>query len=479
VFRDPERNRHGFAYKGSCGEASGDGAEELCSAVSKSLSPISPDEVMAKAGGLGPGDLLTVVFNGLNKTLVIERGSQAAVKVGDDSVRLHLAAWAGAGDPAGIAALKSHNAGATVKIARASKGKDGSYSSLPGGYRCPRYAITHAAELVEGESQCLEAADGKVNRHSDREDRGTGGHGMLNVMHVYHSLFGGCVAQYKISEDKRSEITAGPELLKETPHHGAHVTVTADSLSCQIDTISSITALGDHYAIASKDNQERLHHEIMGTFDKKIRITNMGEDVELLSDDVKLITTFEEKSYTTYVHHYFFTPDLMGIKKAAVWKNLQMCGLEHVLKVDWDGKRTETFRTLITSHENANLAAYDFRFHWAVENLVHRTADVALKEDDCKTTEERGAYQLNSLRKVIVNILHAIGAALGVYDSEILERAGNLAPEVYFNNIFAVFNTEMIFKKLAGELELKPKKKKTFVDFMFKESFDITSKFIK
>jgi hypothetical protein len=38
----------------------------------------------------------------------------------------------------------------------------------------------------------------------------------------------------------------------------------------------------------------------------------------------------------------------------------------------------------------------------AVENLVHRTAGVALKEDKCKTTEERGAYQLNSLREVVV-----------------------------------------------------------------------------
>jgi predicted transposase YbfD/YdcC len=398
---------------------------------------------MAKAGGLGPGDLLTVVFNGLNKTLVIERGSQAAVKAGGDSVRLHLAAWAGTGDPAGVAALKSHNVGATVKIARVSKGKDGSYTSLPGGYRGPRYVITLAAELVEGESQGVEAADGKV-----------GGHGMRNVMHIYHSLFDGCVAQCKISEDKLSEITAGPELLKETPHHGAHVTVTADSLSCQIDTVSAVTALGDHYALAIKDNQECLHHDIMGTFDKKIRVTNMGEDVELLSDDVKLITTFEEKSYATYVHHYFFTQDLAGIKNAAAWKNLQMCGLEHVLKVDRDGKRTETFRTLITSHENAKLAAFDFRFHCAVENLV--TAGVELNEDDCRTTEERGAYQLNSLRKVAVNNLHAIGASLGAYDCEILDRAGNLAPEIYFNNIFAVFNTELIFKKLAGELELKP-----------------------
>ncbi|MDR1644103.1 MAG: hypothetical protein LBT59_30770 [Clostridiales bacterium] len=73
---------------------------------------------MAKAGGWGR-DLLTVVFNSLNKTLVIERGSQAAMKAGGDSVRLHLAAWVGTGDPAGIAALKSHGAGATVKIARA------------------------------------------------------------------------------------------------------------------------------------------------------------------------------------------------------------------------------------------------------------------------------------------------------------------------------------------------------------------------
>jgi hypothetical protein len=60
ICRTPERNRHGFAYKGPCGEASGDGAEELCSAVSKSLSTMSPDEVMAKAGGLGLGDLLTI-----------------------------------------------------------------------------------------------------------------------------------------------------------------------------------------------------------------------------------------------------------------------------------------------------------------------------------------------------------------------------------------------------------------------------------
>jgi hypothetical protein len=95
--------------------------------------------------------------------------------------------------------------------------------------------------------------------------------------------------------------------------------------------------------------------------------------------------------------------------------------------------------------------------NWAVENLVHRTADVALKEDECKTTEESGAYRLNSLSKVVANNLHAIGASLGVYDSEILDSAGNSAPEYYFNNIFALFNTELVFKKLAGELEVKPK----------------------
>jgi hypothetical protein len=48
------------------------------------------------------------------------------------------------------------------------------------------------------------------------------------VTRIYHSLFGGCVAQYKISEDKRPEIAADPELLKEAPRHGAHVAATTD-----------------------------------------------------------------------------------------------------------------------------------------------------------------------------------------------------------------------------------------------------------
>jgi hypothetical protein len=61
ICRAPERNRHGVACK----------------------------EPWAKAGGLGPGDLLTVVFNGLNKTLVIERGSQTAMKEGIGAFRLH------------------------------------------------------------------------------------------------------------------------------------------------------------------------------------------------------------------------------------------------------------------------------------------------------------------------------------------------------------------------------------------------------
>jgi hypothetical protein len=50
ICRAPERNRHGFAYKGPCGEASGDAAEELRGAVSK---PLSPDEAWRRPGGWG------------------------------------------------------------------------------------------------------------------------------------------------------------------------------------------------------------------------------------------------------------------------------------------------------------------------------------------------------------------------------------------------------------------------------------------
>lgn len=106
--------------------------------------------------------------------------------------------------------------------------------------------------------------------------------------------------------------------------------------------------------------------------------------------------------------------DLSGVPRSALWKGMNMIGMVESTR-ESDGKVSRETRFFIGS---IGTGVADFgravRGHWGVENDLHWSLDVAMREDDCRVRETQARENLAVLRHIAMSRLKNDSTKLGI-----------------------------------------------------------------
>ncbi len=199
------------------------------------------------------------------------------------------------------------------------------------------------------------------------------------------------VGQLTVSE-KSNEITAIPKLLELIAIEGCIITI--DAMGCQKDIAKKIIEQKADYILQVKGNQKGLLEEIEGTF-KGLPIQNSHTDVDMGHGRVEIrkcdvISNFEL------------------IEQQNLWKNLtSVVRIAAEITDKKSGVTTHNTRYYISSIQpDAELINHSIRSHWGVENKLHWTLDVVMKEDNQLGRKDNLPENLNIIKKIGIGLLN-------------------------------------------------------------------------
>lgn len=256
---------------------------------------------------------------------------------------------------------------------------------------CFRSWIDSVRNIYEEE---VIAIDGKTLRRShDRK----GGLGPLHIVSAWATR-NGLVLGQQATDAKSNEITAIPELLEVLLLKGCIVTI--DAMGCQKKTAQQIRDQGGDYVLALKGNQGTLADEVEEAF-----IDADAKDYEGMVTDYH--ETSERGHGRVETRRYWTLGNLDGVSEAKHWKDLDMIGMVQAER-EYDRKTSSEYRFYIGSiGTDAKRFANAVRSHWAVENNLHWSLDVAFREDDSRIRERNLAENAAVLRHIALGLLKA------------------------------------------------------------------------
>ena len=194
------------------------------------------------------------------------------------------------------------------------------------------------------------------------------------------------------TEDKSNEITAIPQLLDILDI--TEQTITIDAMGTQREIAEKIIDNAANYILAVKANQAQLLEEIEDEFKfaKKFEVNKTidGDHGRIETRICSVVTDFQ------------FIPTINS------WKNLtSIIRIESVREFKNRDKKTEkSTRYYISNLKNdASTFQTSIRSHWAVENKLHWTLDVAFSEDASRKRNQNAAQNYSVLLKIALNLL--------------------------------------------------------------------------
>ena len=239
------------------------------------------------------------------------------------------------------------------------------------------------------------AIDGKTLKGSYDNSNDKSAIHMVSAWSTANSLV---LGQEKTSE-KSNEITAIPELLNVLDLKGCIVSI--DAMGCQQTIAKKIVDKKADYILALKGNQGNLHKEVSKffnqSFDNKFKNINHDFYEHIDSGHGRIETRqcwlIDPKQYNDY---------FSNLEK---WRNLE--GIIIVkTKRELKNRVTEDIRFYITSHKaNAQFFADSVRKHWQIENSLHWTLDVSMKEDASRIRTEASPENYATIRHIALNII--------------------------------------------------------------------------
>ena len=244
--------------------------------------------------------------------------------------------------------------------------------------------VNSIADLTKGQ---IIAIDGKTIR-------GAKSHGKKLPIHMVSAW--ACesnlvLGQIKTAE-KSNEITAIPQLLDILDI--AEQTVTIDAMGTQKEIAEKIIDNDANYILAVKANQAQLL-----------------EDVE---DEFKFSKQLDSSVHQDLGHGRIETrtcsviTDFKFIENPNDWKNLAtIIRVESIREFKNSDKATEKATRYYISNlkDNASEFQKSIRSHWAIENKLHWTLDVAFSEDSSRKRNQNAAQNYSILLKIALNLL--------------------------------------------------------------------------
>ena len=237
------------------------------------------------------------------------------------------------------------------------------------------------------------ASNGRVVTIDGKTIRGMAsnfGDSKLHIVSAFCVKNGLSLGQVKVN-DKSNEITAIPELLDLLAIKGCIITI--DAMGCQKEIAKKIKEEEADYILMVKENQAELKEQIEKVFRiQKSEVSDIEEDFghgRIEKRTCEVITKL----------------DFLDTKENWV-------GLCSIIKITSERtiKKTDIYssetRYYISSLlENAKLINNSIRSHWAIENNLHWSLDVVMKEDGQRNYIGNAAENMNMIKKIALGML--------------------------------------------------------------------------
>ena len=253
--------------------------------------------------------------------------------------------------------------------------------------------------LFSYEGEYLLNIDGKVLRGTSRKRSKDGKKARKNdgicILTAWASDQRVVLGQQKIAA-KTNEKTAIPQLIRSMDIQNAIVTI--DAVLCTPALAELIVSKDAHYILAVKGGNKHLLEQLTDWLGRP----NMP--------------SFEVNHQTDYVGGRIeqrcctLTHKLELLDETHAYKNCQT-----VLKIESTReynkgtnlhKETETRYYISDLDKNARELNDFVRGHWGIENSLHWALDVVFREDDCRVRKGNAPENLNTLRKIALEILN-------------------------------------------------------------------------
>jgi predicted transposase YbfD/YdcC len=199
------------------------------------------------------------------------------------------------------------------------------------------------------------------------------------------------VGQLTVSE-KSNEITAIPQLLELISIEGCIITI--DAMGCQKDIAKKIIEQKADYILQVKGNQKGLLEEIEDTF-KVLPIQTTHTELDMGHGRVE-------------IRKCDVISNLELIEQQSLWKNLtSVVRIAAEITDKKLGVTTHNTRYYISSVQpNAQVMNRSVRSHWGIENKLHWTLDVVMKEDNQLARKDNLPENLNIIKKIGIGLLN-------------------------------------------------------------------------
>jgi predicted transposase YbfD/YdcC len=193
--------------------------------------------------------------------------------------------------------------------------------------------------------------------------------------------------------NKSNEITAIPLLLDVLDLKDALVSI--DAIGCQIEIASKIIDKAGDYLLAVKQNQKTLYEDIQSAF----LVHENNENTTFVTEEING-SKFEKRTCKIMT-------DITHITKAEDWKNLQtIVKIESEIYHKSKNKTTTEERYYISSQTNSPETFLKYtRNHWLIENKLHWSLDVILKEDQSRKRNNNVTENFSIVLKLVLKLL--------------------------------------------------------------------------
>ncbi|QTD39143.1 ISAs1 family transposase [Polaribacter batillariae] len=231
------------------------------------------------------------------------------------------------------------------------------------------------------------AIDGKTIRGAKHKGKKSPIH-MVSAFACENNLVLGQVK----TDEKSNEITAIPKLLEILSIQNTIITI--DAMGCQTAIAEKIVTKEADYILAVKGNQEQLLEDIEDEFkfakNTEINIQHTLDHGRIETRTCSCITDFK---FIAKNNHWANLNTLVRIESIREFKNS-------------DRPIEKATRYYISSLKaNSEVFQKAIRSHWAIENKLHWTLDVAFCEDASRKRTGNASQNFSILTKIALNIL--------------------------------------------------------------------------
>lgn len=268
---------------------------------------------------------------------------------------------------------------------------------------------------------CIELSDGKVIAIDGKTNRRTFG-GTTRALHVVSAFAtaNGVSLGQVTTNQKSNEITAIPELLKILDISGC--LITTDAMGCQKDIAADIVDRDGDYLLAVKGNQGMLYRDIKTCF------ARLEKDSEFKQYHTSHTT--ENQGHGRVEKRICDVLSGGSVIDKLSHKN-NWVSLNTIVRVTATrisvktGETTTAQRYYICSLKDPKVERIQrsVREHWGVENGLHWTLDMAMREDESRIRTDHAPANMAVLRHIALNLVRMDKARkVGVKAS--LKKAG-------------------------------------------------------